>query len=148
MTQTDLSLFKTNPYGTKTTEADILDAFEFLDDWEERYSYIIDLGKSLPSFPEADKSEENLVHGCQSQVWIIHKFDDEDIGIFKDAVRLGSISRCVSLDSFNFEPWLNCTLQELRERLGIESELIEAYYQVEKRRYPSSQASQRLVDSL
>jgi len=78
MSQTDLSLFKSNPYGVKTTEADVLDAFEFLDDWEERYSYIIDLGKSLPSFPEADKVEQNLVHGCQSQVWIIHKFDADD----------------------------------------------------------------------
>ena len=37
-----------------------------------------DIKKSLPSFPEADKVEQNLVHGCQSQVWIIHKFDADD----------------------------------------------------------------------
>ena len=71
-----IEMFTNNPFGTDTTDTDILDAFEFLDDWEERYAYIIDLGKSLPAFPEAEKAELNLVHGCQSQVWLIHYFDE------------------------------------------------------------------------
>lgn len=69
-------MFLTNPFGTETTHIDILDTFDFLDDWEERYAYIIDLGKSLPSFPETEKTELNLVHGCQSQVWLIHHYDE------------------------------------------------------------------------
>ena len=106
------------------------------------------IGFTMGSTNQVSTSEESLFCKISKHLYPrIYKFDDEDIGIFKDAVRLGSISRCVSLDSFNFEPWLHCTLQELRERLGIESELIEAYYQVEKRRYPCSQASQRLMDS-
>ncbi|KEF30497.1 Sulfur acceptor protein SufE for iron-sulfur cluster assembly [Marinobacter nitratireducens] len=68
--------FLNNPLGTKTTLEDVLDAFEFLDDWEERYAYIIDLGKQLPSFPDDARTEENYVHGCQSQVWLIHYFDE------------------------------------------------------------------------
>jgi cysteine desulfuration protein SufE len=72
----ETEMFTNNPFGTETTDTDILDAFEFLDDWEERYAYIIDLGKSLPAFPESEKTELNLVHGCQSQVWLIHHFDE------------------------------------------------------------------------
>jgi cysteine desulfuration protein SufE len=77
MSQANPEAFKSNPFGTEITTADILETFEFLDDWEERYSYIIDLGKSLPAFPEAEKNELNLVHGCQSQVWLIHHFDTQ-----------------------------------------------------------------------
>lgn len=44
--------------------------FELLGDWEDRYSYLIDLGRKLPGLPEADKVEENRVHGCQASVWL------------------------------------------------------------------------------
>lgn len=77
MTDVSLDTFKANPFGTETSIDDVLESFEFLDDWEERYSYIIDLGKSLPTFPEAEKKEENYVHGCQSQVWLIHTIDPD-----------------------------------------------------------------------
>ena len=70
MTVNSLETYKDNPFGNSITISDILDTVEFLDDWEERYSYIIDLGKSLPTFNNLDKTEQNLVHGCQSQVWI------------------------------------------------------------------------------
>ncbi len=49
---------------------DLVADFEFIDDWEERYKYLIDLGKQLPHFDEADKTEANKVHGCVSQVWV------------------------------------------------------------------------------
>ena len=57
--------------------AEIRESFEFFDDWEDKYRFIIDLGKSLPHMPEAEKQEENLVRGCQSQVWLTAKFDAE-----------------------------------------------------------------------
>lgn len=68
--------FLNNPLGKATTLEDVLDGFELLDDWEERYAFIIDLGKQLPAFPEEARVEENYVHGCQSQVWLIHHFDE------------------------------------------------------------------------
>lgn len=68
--------FLNNPLGKDTTLDDVLDGFELLDDWEERYAFIIDLGKQLPAFPDEDRVEENYVHGCQSQVWLIHHYDD------------------------------------------------------------------------
>lgn len=77
MSQLSLATYQDNPFGRSIKIDDILDTVEFLDDWEERYSYIIDLGKSLPAFPEQEKSEESLVHGCQSQVWLSHYFDPD-----------------------------------------------------------------------
>jgi len=68
--------FVNNPLGQKTTLDDVLEGFEFLDDWEERYAFIIDLGKQLPEFPQDERREENYVHGCQSQVWLIHCYDE------------------------------------------------------------------------
>lgn len=69
--------FTNTELGNDLTVDDIRDGFELLDDWEERYAYIIDLGKKLPPFPEAEKREENYVHGCQSQVWLIHHIDPQ-----------------------------------------------------------------------
>lgn len=49
---------------------ELADNFEVLGDWEERYAYLIDLGKKLPGLSEADKTEANRVHGCQAMVWL------------------------------------------------------------------------------
>ncbi|MGE4527425.1 MAG: SufE family protein [Rhodospirillaceae bacterium] len=50
---------------------DLKETFGFLDDWEERYAYIIDLGKGLPPMDEALKTEATKVRGCTSQVWMV-----------------------------------------------------------------------------
>ena len=55
---------------------EIIDDLEFLDDWEQRYQYIIDLGKALPGLPESQHKEEYLVRGCQSNVWLISEEKD------------------------------------------------------------------------
>jgi cysteine desulfuration protein SufE len=49
---------------------DIIESFAFLDDWEERYRYVIELGRALPPFPEPARTAENKVQGCASQVWL------------------------------------------------------------------------------
>ena len=54
--------------GKDVTAEDIAEDLEFLDDWEERYRYIIDLGKQLPGLPDDLKTEDRFVRGCQSQV--------------------------------------------------------------------------------
>jgi cysteine desulfuration protein SufE len=53
-----------------TTTDDIIETISFFDSWEDRYRYMIDLGKELPSIDESLKTDERLVPGCQSQVWI------------------------------------------------------------------------------
>lgn len=51
-------------------QQEIAEEFAFFDDWGSRYQYLIDLGKSLPEFPAELRTDENKVHGCQSQVWL------------------------------------------------------------------------------
>jgi cysteine desulfuration protein SufE len=52
---------------------EIVENFSFFDDWEDRYRFIIDLGRSLPNLPDALKTDANIVRGCQSKVWIAHE---------------------------------------------------------------------------
>jgi len=56
-------------------QAEIAGEFGFFGDWSERYQYLIDLGRKLPPFPEAWKTEEHRLHGCQSKVWIVPSGD-------------------------------------------------------------------------
>lgn len=49
---------------------EIIENFEFLEDWDDRYKYLIELGNSLEAFPESDQTTRNKVQGCVSQVWI------------------------------------------------------------------------------
>jgi hypothetical protein len=76
-----------------------------------------------------------------------YRFTDEDLRVFRDAVRLGFISDCEPrLCSTDFERFLDTPLAAIREALGIESDLLRAYYAIEKRRYPASHESRRLLD--
>ena len=49
----------------------IVDDFEILDSWDDRYRYVIELGRALPQFPEAARTDKNKVQGCASQVWMV-----------------------------------------------------------------------------
>ncbi len=51
--------------------ADLISEFDLLEDWEERYRYVIDLGKDLAPLTDAERSEANKVRGCASQVWLV-----------------------------------------------------------------------------
>ncbi|WP_026381212.1 SufE family protein [Afifella pfennigii] len=57
---------------------DIIDDFALLDDWEDRYRYVIELGRALPEMAEEERSEANKVRGCASQVWLISENDRRD----------------------------------------------------------------------
>ena len=54
----------------KEIQEEIIDEFSMFDDWMERYEYIIELGKSLPIIDEQYKTDDNLIIGCQSKVWL------------------------------------------------------------------------------
>jgi cysteine desulfuration protein SufE len=54
----------------KDIQEEIVDEFSMFDDWVERYEYIIELGKNLPLIKEEFKTENNLIKGCQSKVWL------------------------------------------------------------------------------
>lgn len=54
----------------KEIQEEIIDEFSMFDDWDERFQYVIDLGKGLPLIDEKFKTEENTIKGCQSKVWV------------------------------------------------------------------------------
>jgi len=74
-----------------------------------------------------------------------YRFDDEDIQVFNDAVRLAYISDCQSLDTVDYHGLMDMSLRQAREFIGLETNLLRAYYQIEKKRYPDSIASRRLL---
>ena len=56
------------------TQRTIVEDFQYLDDWTERYQYLIQLGRDLPPFPEDQQIETNRLHGCQARVWFLTEF--------------------------------------------------------------------------
>lgn len=55
---------------------EIIDEFSCFDDWMDRYQLLIDLGNGLEPFPEADRTEQNLIDGCQSKVWFTARMEE------------------------------------------------------------------------
>lgn len=55
----------------EAAEREVVEEFGMFSDWMDRYQYLIDLGRRLPDFPDEQKSEENRIRGCQSQVWFV-----------------------------------------------------------------------------
>lgn len=58
------------------TEQEIIDEFALFDSWDDKYEYIIDLGKKLPPLDNAHKLDENKIKGCQSTVWLVADYRD------------------------------------------------------------------------
>ena len=70
----DAANFPLEPTAAEA-QAAIAEEFAFFGDWSERYQYLIDLGRKLPAFPDAWKTEEHRLRGCQSMVWIVPSGD-------------------------------------------------------------------------
>lgn len=82
-------------------QQEIIDDFSGIDDWMDKYAYIIDLGNQLPGLDEEYKKPENLIEGCQSRAWLHAETDDDGNVIFKadsDAIIVkGIISMLISV---------------------------------------------------
>ena len=98
-----------NPFGYSISSGDIKDTLGFVDSWEERYKYIIDLGKDLPALPDEKRTEARLVRGCQSQVWIDEQMEGGrvQLAVDSDAFIVKGLL-CIILAAFN-----NKTPQEI-----------------------------------
>ncbi len=64
---------------------DIIDEFSMFEDWEERYQYMIDLGKTLPLIEDKYKTEDNIIKGCQSKVWVHANMQDNKVNFTADS---------------------------------------------------------------
>ena len=86
----------------KEKQQELIDDFAFLSDWEQKYEYIIDLGKELKGLPEEKKNEDILIKGCQSQVWLDAELRDGKIFFLADSDGIlpkGTISLLVGVYS-------------------------------------------------
>jgi len=72
-----------------------------------------------------------------------YRFNDEDLQVYKDAVRLGYISDCQPLSTVEYQSLLSLSIKDARESIGLEEDLLAAYYKIEAARYPHSKESQR-----
>lgn len=108
----------------------VIDDFSMYDEWLDKYEYLIELGKNLEPFPEASKTDDNLIKGCQSRVWLDYKVEDGRIYFTADSdaiITKGIISLLISVysgrtpqeiahDDFGFinEIWLKENLSPTR----------------------------------
>ena len=104
----------------------IIDEFNFFQDWSEKYQYLIDLGKSLPDFDQNNRIDSNLINGCQSKVWLNSSFND-NIVIFEadsDAIiSKGIISLLIRVFSgHNPKDILEANIDFI-EKIGLSSHL-------------------------
>ena len=69
----------------KEIQEEIIDEFSMFDDWMQRYEYMIELGKSLPLIEEQYKTDDNLIKGCQSKVWVHAELDGDKLVFTADS---------------------------------------------------------------
>ena len=83
-------------------EQEIVEEFSMFDEWLDKYEYIIDMGKSLANFPEEKKTDDRLIKGCQSRVWLDSRVEDGKIFFTADSdaiITKGIISLLIRLYS-------------------------------------------------
>ncbi len=86
----------------KEVQADIIEEFSMYDDWLDKYQYLIELGNSLEAFPDGLKTDDRLIKGCQSRVWLDAKVEDGKIVFSADSdaiITKGIISLLISVYS-------------------------------------------------
>ena len=86
----------------KEAENAIVEEFSMYEEWLDKYEYLIELGKSLTDYPESEKTDDNLIKGCQSRVWLTCKVADGKVFLNADSdaiITKGIISLLVGLYS-------------------------------------------------
>ena len=108
------------------TESEIIEAFSWFENWEEKYEYIIELGKNLPELDEKFKKEENIIKGCQSTVWLVADYKDGLVFYHADSDAIivkGLVSMLVSvLSEHTPDEILDAKLDFIKE-IGMMSHL-------------------------
>ncbi len=106
------------------------------------------IGFTMGTTNKVSTTEERL-YGLIAQYFYpsVYQFNENDIEVFKNAVRLGYISSCQALDTVDFTQYLDKDLQSIRQSITLEIDLLTAYYNIEQQRYPDTPACQRLLNS-
>lgn len=83
-------------------ENEVIEEFSMFDEWLDKYEYIIDMGKSLKDFPQEKKTDDRLIKGCQSRVWLDSRFEDGKVYFSADSdaiITKGIISLLIKIYS-------------------------------------------------
>ena len=107
-------------------QREVIEEFALFDDWMDRYQYLIDLGRRLPEFPDALRTDENLIRGCQSQVWFVAEEKDgrlEFRAISDAAIVSGLIALLLRLYSGRYPQDILDTPPDFVSALQLESHL-------------------------
>ena len=107
--------------------AELIARFEIFDDWEERYRYLIQMGRKLPEFPEEYRNETNKVVGCISQVWVVSDFVDGRIHLQADSdafIVKGLIAMLVTLfNNKTADEVLAVDIESIFSEIGLDEHL-------------------------
>lgn len=112
--------------NTQEIANELIEDFELFDDWADKYEYIISLGKELEPMPETEKVEQNIVKGCQSQVWLTAQNNDGKVTFKADSdaiITKGIIALLVKV--FNQQPATEIVNNDLAfiDKIGLKEHL-------------------------
>lgn len=110
----------------REAENEVVDTFSMYDEWLDKYEYLIDLGKNLEAYPEECKTEDKLIKGCQSRVWLDYKVQDGRIYFKADSdaiITKGIISLLISVYSGRTPEEISSSDFGFIEKIGLKENL-------------------------
>lgn len=110
----------------KEAEEEVVDSFSMYDEWLDKYEYLIDLGKNLPPYPEELKTEDRLIKGCQSRVWLNYEVEDGHLYFTADSdaiITKGIISLLISVYSGRTPEEISSSDFSFIEKIGLKENL-------------------------
>lgn len=110
----------------KEAEAEVVDSFSMYDEWLDKYEYLIDLGKNLAPYPDSSKTDDRLIKGCQSRVWLDYQMMDGKLWFTADSdaiITKGIISLLVSIYSGRTPEEISSSDFSFIEKIGLKENL-------------------------
>ena len=107
-------------------ENEVVDEFSIFDEWLDKYEYLIELGKSLKDYPETAKTDDRLIKGCQSRVWLDYKVEDGKIYFNADSdaiITKGIISLLIRIYSGRNPEEILSSDFSVVDRIGLKENL-------------------------
>ena len=110
----------------KEAEDEVVDSFSLYDEWLDKYEYLIDLGKNLAPYPDSSKTDDRLIKGCQSRVWLDYQMKDGKLWFTADSdaiITKGIISLLVSIYSGRTPEEIASSDFSFIEKIGLKENL-------------------------
>ena len=110
----------------KEAEDEVVDSFSMYDEWLDKYEYLIDLGKNLAPYPDSSKTDDRLIKGCQSRVWLDYLMKDGKLWFTADSdaiITKGIISLLVSIYSGRTPEEIASSDFSFIEKIGLKENL-------------------------